>query len=168
MEKVKTKREISCGAILYAGSGNRINVLLLEQDNAHYKRTGSEAKKAVIDIGPSGRKEKDENDEATARREIYEETGLKGLNFDKGFRFDLKYEFDATDDNGEDVHIMKTRRFWCARLPEGYENMIRISPEHKRYLLEPIGKAIKMKELEDSKKEALESLRAYITKVKRR
>ena len=35
MEKVKTKREISCGAILYAASGNGINVLLLEQDNAH-------------------------------------------------------------------------------------------------------------------------------------
>ena len=77
----------------------------------------------MIDIGPSGHKEKNETDEAAARREIYEETGLKGLNFDRGFRFDLKYEFDATDDNGEDVHIMKTRRYWCARLPEGYENM---------------------------------------------
>ena len=168
MEKIRTKREISCGAILYAPSGNGIDVLLLEQDNAHYKRTGSEAKKVVIDIGPSGHKEKNETDEAAARREIYEETGLKGLNFGRGFRFDLKYEFDATDDNGEDVHIMKTRRYWCARLPEGYEKRIHISPEHKRYLLEPIDKAIKMKELEDSKKEALESLKSYITKVKRR
>ena len=35
-------------------------------------------------------------------------------------------------------------------------------------MLEPIDKAIKMKELEDSKKEALESLKSYITKVKRR
>ena len=137
MEKVKTKREISCGAILYAASGNGINVLLLEQDNAHYKRTGSEAKKVVIDIGPSGHKEKNETDEAAARREIYGETDLKGLDFDKGFRFDLKYEFDATDDNVEDVHIMKTRRHWCARLPEGYEKSIRISPEHKRACWSP-------------------------------
>ncbi|MGC8538151.1 MAG: NUDIX domain-containing protein [Candidatus Micrarchaeia archaeon] len=168
MEKLKTKKEVSCGAILYATIGNEISVLFLEQDNAHYKRTGSEAKKVVIDIGPSGHKEKNETDEATARREIYEETGLKGLSFDKGFRFDLKYEFDAKDDNGEDTHIMKTRRFWCARLPSGYEKLIHISPEHKRYFMEPISKAINMKELEDSKKEALRSFRDYITKVKRR
>ncbi len=168
MEKLKTKEEVSCGAMLYTIEGNRISVLLLEQDNEYYKRTGSEAKKVVIDIGPSGHNEKNEAYEETARREIYEETGLKGLDIDKGFRFDLKYEFDATDDNGENVHIMKTRKYWCARLPEGYEKLIRISPEHKRYFLEPIDKAIKMKELEDSKKEALESLKAYITKVKRR
>ena len=168
MEKLKTKKEVSCGAILYTTGGNGISVLLLEQDNAHYKRTGKEAKKVVIDIGPSGHREKDETYEETARREIYEETGLKGLNFDKGFRFDLKYEFDATADNGENMHIVKTRKFWCARLPEGYEKRIRISPEHKRYFLEPIDNAIKMKELEDSKKEALERLKSYITKVKRR
>ena len=159
---------MSCGAILYATSGNVPSVLLLEQDNAHYKRTGSEAKKVVIDIGPSGRKEKNETDEAAAIREIYEETGLKDIGFDKGFRFDLKYEFNATDDNGEDMRIMKTRRFWCARLPEGYRQLIHISNEHKRYWLEPIDKAIKIKELEDSKKEALESFRAYMMKVKRR
>ena len=101
-------------------------------------------------------------------REIYEETGLKDIGFDKGFRFDLKYEFNATDDSGEYMRIMKTRRFWCARLPEGYEQLIHISNEHKRYWLEPIDKAIKIKELEDSKKEALESFRAYMMKVKRR
>ena len=35
------------------------------------------------------------------------------------------------DDNGEDMRIMKTRRFWCARLPEGYRQLIHISNEHK-------------------------------------
>ncbi len=165
MEKLKTKREVSCGAILYTTSGNEISVLLLEQDNAYYKRTGSEAKKVVIDIGPSGHKEKSETDEVTAMREIYEETGLKVLSFDKGFKFDLKYEFDTTGDGGSNVHVIKTRRYWCARLPEGYKQMIHISPEHKRYFMEPIDDAIKMKELEDSKKDALKSFRAYIMKV---
>lgn len=167
MIKAKTKRELSCGAILYTIEGNSIGILLLEQDNAHYKRTGPEAKKVVIDIGPSGQKEQNEGEEEAARREIYEETGLNRLRLEKGFRKDMKYEFDA-EDEGTSVHVIKTRRFWCARLPEPYADQIRISAEHRRYWIEPLERALQMKELEESKKEVLRNLRSYLLKITRR
>lgn len=163
MEMYRNKREISCGAILYTDEGDDVKVLLLEQDNAHYKRTGSEAKKVIIDIGPSGRHNGEkETYEETAMREIYEETGLKGLRLDKGFEFDLKYEFDTKDEEGKDVHVIKTRRYWCAKLPDDFLKNIRISPEHKRYWMEPIEDAIRMNELEDSKKDALMHFKKYL------
>ncbi|EQD47896.1 NUDIX hydrolase, core domain protein [mine drainage metagenome] len=168
MANSNVKKELSCGAILYTLHNGSVKILLLEQDNAHYNRTGEEAKKRVIDIGPSGHINSSEKEEDAARREIYEETGLDGLSFDKGFRYDMKYEFDAEYD-GKEVHIVKTRRYWCARIPDSLVDKIHISAEHKRYWMADINDAMSMEYIEDSKKELLQHFYAHISKdVKRR
>ncbi len=165
----KTVNQLSCGAIVYTEGNGKIKVLLMEQNNEHYKRTGDEAKKHIIDIGPSGHIEEGEAERHTASREIHEETGLDILQFDAGFRADMKYEFDYPDDKtGKPVHAVKTRRYWCAKISPEDAKRIRISDEHKRFWFEPIESAIKMHELEDSKRRLLKEFYAYKSGIKPR
>lgn len=165
----RTIHEFSCGAIIYTESGSGIRVLLMEQNNEHYKRTGSEALKRIIDIGASGRIEKGEGKIHTAFREVYEETGLRSLKLDDGFRTDIKYWFSYPDaEIGSTVNVVKIRRYWCARISPEEARSIKISDEHKRFWFEPIESAIKMQELEESKRRLLEEFYSYKLRVKPR
>ncbi|MDP2666809.1 MAG: NUDIX domain-containing protein [Candidatus Diapherotrites archaeon] len=65
----------SCGAIVFRGK----KVLLLRSTYSH--NWGS----------PQGRMERGENEEQTARREVFEETGLKNIRFLPGFRHVNRY-----------------------------------------------------------------------------
>jgi len=70
------KYEKSCGIILT----NRDKVLLLHYPSGHWDF-------------PKGHVDGDEKEEATARRELFEETGIKDIIFIDGFRYATSYHY---------------------------------------------------------------------------
>ncbi len=70
--------ETSCGVVLFRpGSEGRL-YLILHYEEGHWDF-------------PKGHVEKGENDQETIRRETFEETGIKDLEFVKGFRERIEY-----------------------------------------------------------------------------
>jgi len=108
--------EFSAGAIIFRKEGDKIFYLLL-----HYP---SESKKEYWGL-PKGRIEKGENLEEAAKREVYEETGLKDIKFIDGFKEKEEYFFVR-----EGKKIFKTVKFL---LMETKNEEIKISWEHLGY-----------------------------------
>lgn len=161
---METRKEVSCGAVIYKTDNRRLDILLMEQNNAHYHRTGSEFNKRIIDIGAKGHKNPGETEEETAIREIKEEIGVD-LKLEPGFKTWVDYEFDDTDDtNGHTTHILKKVWYFCAEIPSDKLRGIQLSKEHKSYWFEDINSALKINELEQSKKNVLKKLKDYIVK----
>ena len=103
-----TSKQLSTGAIICAYISGIPHIVLLVQDNEHYKRTGADAKKRIIDIGPCGGLNQGEDHLEGASRETEEEIGLT-LEIDSTFYAEYSYEFDAVArDTGKMSHITKT------------------------------------------------------------
>ena len=71
-------REKSCGAVVFTRRNGAFAFLILQEQNGAYSF-------------PKGHVEGDETDEQTARREVFEETGLR-LPFLDGFRAEDEYD----------------------------------------------------------------------------
>src|SRR5580700_10472873 len=106
---------LSAGAIIYTKKGSEIMVLLLEQSNKFYKRSGRRANKRVIDVGACGRLEYGENLIKAARREMKQETNLE-LDIDQSFKGDVSYTFDGIAERGKfkgrKAHIKRVRIYF--------------------------------------------------------
>ncbi|MDR0822550.1 MAG: NUDIX domain-containing protein [Endomicrobium sp.] len=72
-------KEFSCGAIVYKEEGGEILFLIV-----HSKRNNEWG-------FPKGHREKGESEKQTAKREIFEETGIKDIEFIDGFRYEEVY-----------------------------------------------------------------------------
>ena len=70
--------EKSCGAIVYTRKNGEPEFLIVQEQEGAYSF-------------PKGHVEGDETEEQTARREVFEETGLQ-LPFQKGFRTEDEYD----------------------------------------------------------------------------
>ncbi|MDR3049188.1 MAG: NUDIX domain-containing protein [Elusimicrobiota bacterium] len=73
------KKEFSCGAIVYKKEGGKILFLIV-----HSKRNNEWG-------FPKGHIEKGESEKETAKREIFEETGIKEIEFIDDFRYEEIY-----------------------------------------------------------------------------
>lgn len=72
--------EKSCGILLFRVKDGTILYLLLHYPSGHW------------DL-PKGHIEKGESEHETAARELLEETGIADINFIKGFREEISYEY---------------------------------------------------------------------------
>ena len=112
--------EKSAGAVIFRIKGTKIYYLLL-----HYPGLSHRAEKDYWDF-PKGHIENGEKEIETAKREIFEETGLENLKFVKGFKKWIKYFFRF-----EGKNIMKFVTFYLA---ETTTEKITISSEHIGYV----------------------------------
>lgn len=119
--------EKSAGAIIFRKEGENLFFLLL-----HYPRA-MRRPKPYWDF-PKGHIEKGEKIEDTARRETYEETGLKDIEIISGFKETIKYFF-----RWEDKNILKFVAFYLAKTTE---KEVKISSEHIGYEWLPFEKAL--------------------------
>jgi 8-oxo-dGTP pyrophosphatase MutT (NUDIX family) len=110
------KIEKSTGAIIFRRENGKIFYLLL-----YYPSLSHRAEKNFWDF-PKGHIEKGENEIDTAKREIFEETGIKEIKFLDGFKEQIKYFFKWKGKN-----ILKYVTFYLA---ETNQKEIKISPEH--------------------------------------
>ena len=143
--------EKSAGTIIFRKKKGEIFYLLL-----HYPGVSHRAKKDYWDF-PKGHIEKGEKEIETAKREAFEETGIKELKFLEGFKETIKYFFKFKGKN-----ILKFVVFFLAQTKE---KKVKISFEHKGYLWLPFEKAIKKLSFENSK-EILKKANIFLTKNK--
>ena len=107
--------EKSAGAVVFRKENNKIYYLLL-----HYP-SSAKAPKEYWDF-PKGHVEKGENEIETAKREVEEETGLKDVEFVKGFKEWIKYFFKFKGKN-----VLKFVTFYLA---ETKTKNVKVSFEH--------------------------------------
>lgn len=120
--------EKSAGAIIFRKEGGKRLFLLL-----HYPSADHRAKKEYWDL-PKGHIEKGENIFNTAKREIFEETGLKDIKFLSGFKETIRYFF-----KWEGKNILKFVTFLLA---ESRTKEIKISEEHVGFKWLPFDEAL--------------------------
>jgi bis(5'-nucleosidyl)-tetraphosphatase len=105
--------EKSAGAVIFRKEKDTIKYLLLHYELGHW------------DLA-KGHIEKGEDEIATIKREVEEETGLKDIKFIRGFREAIKYYFRV-----EGKTILKFVTFYLA---ETKTKEIKISEEHQGFL----------------------------------
>jgi 8-oxo-dGTP pyrophosphatase MutT (NUDIX family) len=120
--------ERSAGALIFR-KNKEIKYLLL-----HYPSTKRGAKRSYWDF-PKGHIEKGEKIEETVKREVFEETGIKDIQFIKGFKEEIRYFF-----RDKEKTIFKTVIFLLAQTKE---EKVKISSEHIGYLWLPFEEAMK-------------------------
>ncbi|MGI0100231.1 MAG: NUDIX domain-containing protein [Candidatus Micrarchaeaceae archaeon] len=173
MEKPERKsvhviREMSAGVIVYNRNDGITRILLLEQNNKFYKRRGRSLHRRVIDIGPCGRVEKGESILHAARRELKQEANLD-LHIDMSISDSFSYRFNGKVLSGRlkgtKALIIKTRKYFVSMASDSDLKNLKLSDEHKSYMLIPIDKAINSRLLERSKLEMLKRMRPRISAV---
>jgi len=111
--------EKSAGAVIFRKANNKIYYLLL-----HYPSTTRGAEKDYWDL-PKGHIEKGEKEIDTVKREVEEETGLKDIEFVKGFKEWIKYFFKY-----QGKTIFKIVTFYLLKTKE---KKVKVSFEHLGY-----------------------------------
>jgi len=130
-------KEISAGAIIFRKEKGRILYLLLSYTSSgRIKREYWGFAKGHIEAG--------ENAARAARREIEEETGLKDINFIKGFRETEKYFFIRGKEK-----IFKVVIFFLAKTQT---KEIKLSFEHKDFQWLSYEEAVKRLTFKNAKK----------------
>ena|SRR3972149_7813944 len=129
--------EKSAGAIIFRRKGKKIYYLLL-----HYP-SNINAKKDYWDL-PKGHIEKREKEIETARREVFEETGLKNILFKEGYEKTIKYFFRSRGQT-----IFKTVVFY---LGETKTETVHISSEHIGFKWLPYKEAYEELTFENARK----------------
>jgi 8-oxo-dGTP pyrophosphatase MutT (NUDIX family) len=119
--------ERAAGAVIIRREGNNTYFLLLE-----YPRS-SDSTNTYWDL-PKGHIEKGEKELETAKREVFEETGLNDLEIVDGFKEWIKYSFRE-----EGKFITKVVTFFLALTKQ---EKIKISYEHVGYVWLPYDKAL--------------------------
>lgn len=147
---IPTIRQISAGVIVLKSEAGKTAILLLEQNNKRYNRTGRSANKKVIDIGPNGKVEQGERILDAAKRELLQETNLD-LKIERGFRESYNYHFDVIADSGKfkgrKVHVFKTRIYFLAKASEKDLSRLKLSDEHITSEFVTIEEALRLKSL---------------------
>ena len=134
--------ENSAGAILYFPNVDLgiTEFLLLHHTSGHW-----DFPKGNIELGEDGFQ--------TARREIYEETGINDIEFAKGFMSSIEYYYRRSD---ELVHKRVT--FYIAKTNT---RDVTLSSEHDAYSWNEYGKAINQLTYK-SAKELLKKAKAFV------
>lgn len=130
-------QEHSAGAIIFRLEGTTPFYLLL-----HYP-SSARAKNDYWDF-PKGRRERGESEEETIRREVFEETGLKDIQFLEGFRETIRYFFRL-----EGKTVFKTVVFYLAKTNK---ESVKISSEHIGYQWLPFQKALQQLKFSNAKR----------------
>lgn len=141
--------EKSAGAIIFRKEKNKIYYLLL-----HYPGVSHRAEKDYWDF-PKGHIEKGEREIETVRREVFEETGLKDIEFIEGFKEGIKYFFKFRGKN-----ILKFVTFYLA---ETKIKDVKISFEHLGYKWLSFEEAIKKLTFKNAK-EILRKANNFLSK----
>jgi bis(5'-nucleosidyl)-tetraphosphatase len=139
--------EKSVGAVVFRREGNKIYYLLL-----HYPSVSHRAERNYWDF-PKGHIEKGEKPEATVKREVEEETGLKDAVFINGFKETIKYFFKFKGKN-----ILKFATFY---LMETGTKDIKISYEHIGFKWLPYEEALEQLAFKNAK-EILEKANNFL------
>ncbi len=125
-------REKSCGVILYRNEKGVREYLLLHYPSGHWDY-------------PKGHVEEIDGTEMdTARRELEEETGIKNVEFEPGYREPMYYDFNR----GKKEVVRKTVVYFLAR---SNESSVKLSFEHKNYIWLPYDKALKKLTFENAR-----------------
>lgn len=130
-EAMKEIAEQSAGIIVYRTNSENIPEFLLLNGDA-------------IGWGfPKGHIDKGENLIQTAKRETYEETSLKILKLEPGFKQEVKYFLKRNWSTGKQYKTPKLKMvtYFLAEVP--YESNVRISHEHVGFIWLPYSKAKK-------------------------
>ncbi len=155
MERITKK---SAGAVLCVVNGTDVEVLLLLQSNERYGREG----KPVIDIGPKGNIEENEDERTAALREVNEETGLTPMLDDK-FRELTKYEFeDISRESGKLAKIKKSVVYFLAYIKQEDVARVKLSGEHMGCKLVRIDEALR-EVRHESQRRVLRVVQRYIS-----
>jgi len=121
--------EKSAGAVIFRKDTKGAILFLLLQ----YPSAGHRSKRDFWDF-PKGHIEKNEKEQETVKREILEETGLRDIGLQKGFKEENRYFFMA-----EGKTIFKTVVFYLAKTKE---KEIKISQEHAGFVWLPLPEAL--------------------------
>ncbi len=140
--------EKSAGAVIFRKENNTIYYLLL-----HYP-SSAKASRDYWDF-PKGHIEKGEKEIDTVRREVEEETGLKGIEFVEGFREWIRYFFRFQGKN-----ILKFVTFYLAKTKA---RDVKVSEEHLGYEWLPYDDAL-VKLLFKNAKEILKKADDFLSK----
>jgi 8-oxo-dGTP pyrophosphatase MutT (NUDIX family) len=114
--------ERSAGAVIFRKQNNTVYYLLLHYQAGHWDF-------------PKGNIERGEEPEETARREIFEETGIKDIEFVPGFKETIKYFYKR-----EGKTFYKTVIFFLAQTKT---KKVKISWEHQGYQWLPYKQALR-------------------------
>lgn len=128
----KDVHEKSCGIILYRMKGVNREYLLLHYPGGHW------------DFPKGHVEERDAGEEATARRELEEETGITHIEINPIYRESMYYEFRR----GKFELVKKIVVYFLA---EAKHEDVKISFEHKGYIWLPYQKAHKQLTYENAK-----------------
>jgi len=134
------REEKSCGAVVFRREGEKTLFLLLEYFGNYYDF-------------PKGNQEPGEEEQATARREIEEETGIRDVRFIEDFHEIITYFYQR---ESEVTH--KTVAFFLA---ETSVADVRISYEHKGYKWLPFEEAEAVLKFANSK-DILKKVHAFL------
>lgn len=115
--------EKSCGVIVYRSDLEPIQFLLLHYPGGHW------------DFPKGHVEERDVNEQATALRELQEETGITQAEFKEGYRESMYYEFNR----GHKERVKKVVVYFVA---ETTQTEISISFEHKNFRWLPYDEAL--------------------------
>jgi 8-oxo-dGTP pyrophosphatase MutT (NUDIX family) len=135
------RQEKSCGAAVFREEGGRRLYLVLHYGEGHW------------DL-PKGHVETGEQEEETARREIFEETGISELEFLQGFRHTISYSFVRMGEK-----IPKEVVFFLAKTDQ---RQVTLSDEHVGYLWLPFRLACAKMSFKNAK-EVLEKSEAFLS-----
>lgn len=124
--------ERSAGAIIFYQEEKKIEYLILRYTVNYWGF-------------PKGHVEKGESDRETAKREIYEETGIKDLTFISGFGKKARWSFKRGS-HGEVIN--KEAIFY---LGQSKTKKVKLSYEHNDYLWMPFDEAIKIVSFDNMK-----------------
>lgn len=161
-------REISAGAVVFKKENGKIKYLLL--------RYGSKKNPKHWDF-PRGGIEKNEKSIETAKREIWEEAGIKYLKFIPGFKENIRWFYKRkinfrVKSNGilknkaKVIAVFKRAIFYLAELKKG---KVKISFEHVDYKWLPCDEALECLTFKNAKnvlKKANQFLLKYYEKKK--
>lgn len=140
--------EHSAGSIIFRKDkeGKRYYLLL------NYP-TRARSKSEYWDL-PKGHIEQGESSLDTVKREVFEETGISGINFVEGFKETIKYFFRV-----EEKNIFKTVVFYLA---ETKKEKIVISEEHKGFKWLPFKEALNQLTFKNAK-DVLKKAEKYLS-----
>ncbi len=149
----------SAGAILCIVKEGIPYVLIMVQNNAHYKRRKGYG--AVIDIGPKGGVVSGESLESAALREVKEETGIDAkLQPDFHEKIHFEYNDDSAAGN-QKRKIKKAIDFYLAFITQSDIDSIKLSEEHLGCRIVELGDAIRELKYENQK-QVLRSVEKYL------
>jgi 8-oxo-dGTP pyrophosphatase MutT (NUDIX family) len=141
-------REKSAGAIIFRMEGGVPLFLLLHYPSLNRKNGHWEFSKGHIEEG--------EDYNATVKREVAEETGLKDIKIIPGFKEHIKYFFKQYSDKLTEEEKKNKKTKWIFKLvtffiAETKTKEIKLSPEHIGFVWLPIDEAIKKTTYKNSK-----------------